>query len=79
MTKRATQRTPWPILEPRPLELGPADYQPSKAELEEEFDMPGMTMDEVREVFRRPFRIVRPASRYGLGASCVSPKCDSAI
>lgn len=61
MPKRATQRAPQPIPEPRPLELAPTDYQPSKAELEEEFDMPGMSMDEVREAFRRPFRIVRPA------------------
>ena len=61
MTRRATQRAPQPIREPTPLKLAPTDYQPSKAELEEEFDMPGMSMDEVREVFRRPFRIVRPA------------------
>ena len=58
MTKRA-HRAPQPIPEPATLELAPTDYQPSKAELEEEFDMPGMTMDEVRETFRRPFRIVR--------------------
>ena len=60
MTKRATQRAPQSIPGPRTLELAPTDYRPSKAELEEEFDMPGMTMDEVRGVFRRPFRIVRP-------------------
>ena len=62
MPKRATQRAPQPILpEPTPLELAPTDYQPSKAEMEEEFDMPGMSMDEVRAVLRRPFRIVRSA------------------
>ena len=60
MTKRATQRAPRSIPEPKVLELAPTDYQPSKAELEEEFDMPGMTMDEVRGMFRRLFRIVRP-------------------
>ena len=59
MTKRATQRAPQPIPEPATLELAPSDYQPSKAELEDEFDMPGMTMDEVRQTFRRPFKIVR--------------------
>ena len=59
MTKRATQRAPQSIPEPTPLELSPTDYQPSKADLDEEFDMPGMTMDEVRETFRRPFTIVR--------------------
>ena len=61
MTKRATQRAPQPIPEPTPLELAPTDYQPSKAELEEEFDMPSMSMDDVRASLRRSFRIVRPA------------------
>ena len=61
MTKRATQRAPQPLPEPVTLELPPTDYQPSKADLEEELDMPGMTMDEVRKTFRRPFRIVRRA------------------
>ena len=61
MMSRVSQRAPQPIPEPTLLELAPTDYQPSKVELEEEFDMPGMTMAEVREVFRRPFRIVRPA------------------
>ena len=42
MTRRATQRAPQPIPEPVTLELAPTDYQPSKTELEDEFDMPGM-------------------------------------
>ena len=58
MTKRAI-RAPQPIPEPTTLELAPTDYRPSRAELEEEFDMPGMTMDEVRQTFRRPSKIVR--------------------
>ena len=65
MTRKAAtpeppvRRASQPIPETRPLELAPTDYQPSKAELEEEFDMPGMTMDEVRHTFRRPFKFVR--------------------
>ena len=31
--------------------LKPASYQPSKAELEEEFDMPGADMDTLRQAF----------------------------
>ena len=57
-----TKRAPQPIREPALLELPAPDYQPSKAELEEEFDMPDMTMEEVRQVFRRPFRVVRPST-----------------
>ena len=45
--------------EPTPLPLPPPGYQPSKAELEEEFDMPGLSDEEVRERFFRPFRFER--------------------
>ena len=60
MTKRA-QRAPQPLPEPATLELPPSDYQPSKAEIEQEFDMPGMSPEEMRRAFFRPFRIVRSA------------------
>ena len=58
MTKRAhgaLQRLP----EPATLELPPAEYQPSKAELEGEFNMPGMSPEEMRKAFFRPFKIAR--------------------
>lgn len=45
--------------EPRTLPLPPPGYQPSKAELEEEIDMPGLSDEEVRETFFRPFRFER--------------------
>ena len=35
------------------------DYQPTKAEMEEEVDMPGMSEDQVRLAFFRPFRFLR--------------------
>ena len=41
------------------IELAPSDYQPSKAELEEEIPLPGASMEEVRRAFFRPFRIRR--------------------
>ena len=34
--------------EPQTLPLPPKDYQPRKAELEEEFDMPGLSYEEAR-------------------------------
>ena len=49
--------------EPRTLPLPPLGYQPSKAEFEKEFDMPGLSEDEVRERFFRPFRFERTAPR----------------
>ena len=54
-TARSAKRIP----APREIAIPPKDYQPSKAEMEEGFDMPGMSDDQVREAFFRPFRIVR--------------------
>ena len=39
--------------------MPPKDYQPSKADLEEEFDMPGMSDKQLHDTFFRPFRFVR--------------------
>lgn len=58
---KAEQPKKQEIPEPRPLKLKPRNYQPSKAELEEEIDMPGMTEDELREAFMRPFEITEEA------------------
>lgn len=57
MSKRTPKRRA--AQEPRTLPLPPPGYQPSKAELEEEIDMPGLSDQEMRETFFRPFRIVR--------------------
>ena len=36
------------------VELKPSDYQPTKADKEEELDMPGASLKTVRRVFFRP-------------------------
>jgi len=51
--KRPKQPTPKPM----ELVLKPSSYQPSKAEMEEEFDMPGLSLNEIRAAFFRPFHI----------------------
>ena len=56
---KRTARPPADIPEPRTVVLPPQDYQPSKAELEEECDMPGMSDEELRRAFFRPIRVVR--------------------
>ena len=43
--------------EPREIDLPSRDYQPSKAELEEEHDMPKAKMSTLRQAFFRPFSI----------------------
>ena len=58
-TRIRTSRPPAYIPPPRPVVLKPKDYQPSKAELEEEFDMPGMSDEELRRTFFRPVRFIR--------------------
>lgn len=56
--KRAN-RPPAYIPKPRTVTLKPTDYQPSKAELEEEIDMPSMSDDEIRRVFFQPVNFSR--------------------
>lgn len=41
--------------DPVEIELKPSSYQPTKAEMEEEFDTPAWSMDQLRAVFMRPF------------------------
>ena len=48
---------------PTPVRLPPPGYQPSKAEMEEEVDMPGLSDEQVRERFFRPFRFERAATK----------------
>ncbi len=47
------------IPEPRRMVLPKSDYQPRKAAMEAEMDMPGLTEDQVRSRFFRPFRFER--------------------
>ena len=56
--EQRTRRVPIP--EPRDLPMPPDGYQPSKEEQEEEIDMPGMSEQQLRDTFFRPFRVVRP-------------------
>ena len=42
---------------PREIDMPPRDYQPSKAEREEECDMPGTDLETVRRTFFRPVRV----------------------
>ena len=50
MTKVPKPRTPKPPAEAS-ITLPPRDYQPTKAEKEQEFDMPGASLATVRRAF----------------------------
>lgn len=41
----------------REIEMPPRDYQPSKAEQEREYDMPGADPETVRRAFFRPIKV----------------------
>ena len=45
-----------PIPDATVLPVLPEDHQPTQAELEEEFDMPRLSLEQARALFFRPFR-----------------------
>ncbi|MCY4096197.1 MAG: hypothetical protein OXG05_13845 [Gammaproteobacteria bacterium] len=48
--------------EPKELQIPPRQYQPNAAEKNETIDMPGMSLEQVRKVFMRPFRFKERAN-----------------
>ena len=53
MTKPKREKEP--LREPRGITMPPNEYQPSKAELEAEYDMPGADTETVSRAFFRPY------------------------
>ena len=54
--KRKPTRSPQTIPKPRTMRIPKSDYQPSRAELREEIDMPKLSLKRARQAFFRPFR-----------------------
>ena len=59
MTDEAAPKPKHPLPEPRTITLPSSDFQPSKADMEREYDMPRMSLDKIRSTFFRPFNIRR--------------------
>ena len=61
MSQDKNKRTSKSKAKPRPkpvtIRMPPRDYQPSKAEKEQGVDMPGASMNVLRDVFFRPVKI----------------------
>lgn len=55
----ATTRERQKLLKRRTVTLPEQTYQPSKAEQEKEYDMPGASLETVRSAFFRPIKIRR--------------------
>ena len=54
--KTKTTRKPKRIPASRTMAVKPSSYQPSRAELREEIDMPKLSLKRARQAFFRPFR-----------------------
>ncbi len=54
---KAAPRTPKSLPEEREITLPPRDYQPTKAESEREYDMPGADIRTVRSALFRRVRV----------------------
>ena len=57
MSKDTRSPAPKPIPEEREITLPPRDHQPTKAESEQEYDMPGADIVTVRNAFFRRVKV----------------------
>lgn len=58
MKNKKRKKIPVPV----DLEISDRQYQPSRAELREEMDVPGLSLERVRTPFMRPFRFRNPSA-----------------
>ncbi len=63
MTKDPKPLAKRPILEEREIALPPRGYQPTKAESEQEYDMPGGDIVTVRNAFFRRVRVKKEKAK----------------
>lgn len=57
MTKRAKPRKRQPLPKPVTITMPPATFQPRKADMGKGYDMPGASVDRVRQAFFRPVKV----------------------
>ncbi|MXW86663.1 MAG: hypothetical protein F4Z55_12555 [Boseongicola sp. SB0667_bin_21] len=62
MSKKAKPRMRQPLPKPVTITLPPATFQPKKADMEREYDMPGASLEQIRRAFFRPVRVLREES-----------------
>ena len=59
MTAKSKTRKPKKLPGPRTITLPGKDFQPSKADMDREYDMPGASLKTIRRALFRPFNIRR--------------------
>ncbi|MXW87391.1 MAG: hypothetical protein F4Z55_16455 [Boseongicola sp. SB0667_bin_21] len=57
MKKKPSKRQPLP--KPVTITMPPATFQPRKADMDREYDMPGASVEQIRRAFFRPVKILR--------------------
>ena len=62
MTKKAKPRKRQPLPMPVTITLPDNTFQPRKADMEREYDMPGASLEQIRRAFFRPVKILREGS-----------------
>ena len=63
MTTKPPRKPKKPIPPARTITLPPKDFQPSKADMEAEYDTPGASLDTIRSTIFRPFNIRREGQK----------------
>ena len=59
MTKKAKSRKRQPLPKPVAITMPPATFQPRKADMDREYDMPGASAEQIRQAFFRPVIVRR--------------------
>ena len=59
MTKKVKSRKRQPLPKPATITMPPATFQPRKADMDKEYDMPGASVEQIRRAFFRPVKVLR--------------------
>ena len=63
MTAKSKTRKPKKLQKPRTITLPGKDFQPNKADMAQEYDMPEVSLRKIRNAFFRPLNIRRDDSK----------------
>ena len=63
MTSKKPRKRRQKLPEARTITLPPKDFQPSKADMEAEYDTPGASLNTIRSTIFRPFNIRRESQK----------------
>ena len=62
MSKKAKSRKRQTLPKPVTITLPDNKFQPRKADMEREYDMPGASLEQIRRAFFRPVKVLRESA-----------------